>query len=192
MPVIIGPIVEEFIFRKLLMDKLGIYGDRVAIFVSAISFGLFHGNLYQFFYAALLGFVLAYLYSKTANVWYPIALHMLINFFGSVIPMLLADKITRYEEIITLSAEGKELSPELTEELTSLSMVVGGYSLLVIGMAIAGLVIFFKQRRQIFVSDRAEIEIPKERRVGVILGNVGVISYISISAILMILSILLG
>lgn len=57
-PVIIGPIVEEFIFRKLLMDKLGTYGDRLAISVSAIAFGLFHGNLSQFFYAVFLGFVL--------------------------------------------------------------------------------------------------------------------------------------
>ena len=58
--VIIGPIVEELMFRKLMIDRLGRYGDAVAITVSSIAFGLFHGNFYQFFYAAMLGFVLGY------------------------------------------------------------------------------------------------------------------------------------
>ncbi len=189
--VLIGPIFEELIFRKLLMDKLGIYGDRVAIFVSAIAFGLFHGNLYQFFYAAMIGFVLAYLYSKTSNVWYPIAIHMLVNFFGSVIPLLLQDKLVRYEEILLLVANGSELTPELTAELSALSAVVGAYSFLTIGMVIAGVIIFFKQRRRIFISDRAEVPIPKARRVSVILCNVGSISYIVLSGLLMLINILL-
>ena len=189
---IIGPIFEELMFRKLLMDKLGIYGDRVAIFVSAIAFGIFHGDLYQFFYATMLGFVLAYLYSKTSNVLYPIILHMLINFFGSVIPMLLADKLTRYEEILLLVSEGAELTPELTAEFEALTSIVFAYSIFAIGLVVAGLVIFFKQRRQIFVSDRAEIDIPKERRVSVILANVGAISFIVISVLSMFLRVLTG
>lgn len=187
--VLIGPIFEEIIFRKLLMDKLGIYGDRVAIFVSAIAFGLFHQNLYQFFYAAMIGFVLAYLYSKTANIWYPIAIHMLVNFFGSVIPILLSDKLARYEEILLHATNGAELTPELTAELSSLSAVVGTYSFLTVGMVIAGIVIFFKQRKRIFVSDRAEVPIPKERRVSVILCNLGSISYIVLCGLLMFVNI---
>ena len=187
--VIIGPIFEELMFRKLLMDKLGMYGDRTAIFVSAISFGLFHGNLYQFFYAAMLGFVLAYLYSKTSNVWYPIALHMIINFIGSVIPILLADKIARYEEIATVIANGGEITDELTAELASITPVVLGYSFFTIAMVVAGLVIFFKKRREIFVSDRCEILIPKERRVKVILANAGTILFLVLSGAMMLLSI---
>ena len=140
----------------------------------------------------MLGFVLAYLYSKTSNVWYPIALHMAINFLGSVVPMLLADKIARYEEIATIVANGEELTAELTAELAAITPFVLGYSLLTVGMAIAGLVIFFRRRRQIFVSDRCEILIPKERRTNVILANVGVISFLILSGILMFLSIFAG
>lgn len=186
--VVIGPIVEELIFRKLLMDKLGMYGDRLAIFVSAISFGIFHGNLYQFFYAAMLGFVLAYLYSKTANVWYPIALHMIINFFGSVIPMLLVDKMTRFEELSEIVMSGAEITDEIMTEFSQLSAVVGTYSLASIGMTIAGLVIFFRQRRRIFVSDRCEICIPRERRGGVIFANAGVILFLIATGVLTVLS----
>ena len=186
--VIIGPIVEELIFRKLLMDKLGMYGDRIAIVVSAVTFGFFHGNLYQFFYATLLGFVLAYLYSKTANVWYPILLHMIVNFMGSVIPMLLTDKIERFEEISEMVANGTELSDELMLEFTQISTVVGAYSIFVIGMFIAGLVIFLKNRKRIFISDRCEICIPKERRAKVIVGNAGMICFLLISLVFMFLS----
>lgn len=184
--VIIGPIVEELIFRKLLMDRLGIYGDRLAIFVSAIAFGIFHCNLYQFFYATLLGFVLAYMYSKTSNVWYPIGLHMIINFFGSVIPMLLMDKIVRFEELsaLIMNTAPENISNDVMLELTQLSAIVGGYSLLQIGMTVAGLIIFFKQRRKIFVSDRCEVSIPKNRRGNVIFGNAGVICFLVITGIL--------
>lgn len=190
--VIIGPIVEELIFRKLLMDKLGMYGDRLAIFVSAVSFGIFHGNLYQFFYAAMLGFVLAYLYSKTSNVWYPIAIHMTVNFLGSVIPMLLMDKMTRYEELSTLVMSGAEITDAMMTEFTQLSAVVGTYSLASLAISIAGLVIFFKQRRRIFVSDRCEIFIPKERRANVIFANAGVICFLAITGVITILNLLIS
>ena len=186
--VVIGPIVEELIFRKFLMDKLGMYGDRLAIFVSAISFGIFHGNLYQFFYAAMLGFILAYLYSKTSNIWYPIGLHMIINFIGSVIPMLLMDKMERFEELSEIVLGGTEISDEIMAEFSQLSMVVGTYSLLNMAMTVAGLVIFFRHRRRIFVSDRCEILIPKERRANVIFANAGVITFLVISAALMVLN----
>ena len=186
--VIIGPIVEELIFRKLLMDKLGMYGDRLAIIVSAVSFGIFHGNFYQFFYAAMIGFVLAYLYSKTSNIWYPIALHMIINFLGSVIPMLLMDKLARFEELSEIVLNGTEITDEISAEFAQLSTVVGTYSLVNIAMTIAGLVIFFKNRRRIFVSDRCEVLIPKERRANVIFANFGVISFLVICGALMALS----
>ncbi|MBE6536487.1 MAG: CPBP family intramembrane metalloprotease [Ruminococcaceae bacterium] len=186
--VVIGPIVEELIFRKLLMDKLGMYGDRLAIFVSAIAFGLFHANFYQLFYAMMLGAVLAYLYSKTSNIWYPIGLHMVINFLGSAIPMLIMDKITRFEELSNVIAGGAEITEEMMTELSQLSAVVGTYSLVNIGMLVAGLVIFFKNRRRIFVSDRCEICIPKERRMKVIFANVGVIAFLVVTGALTVLS----
>ena len=185
--VIIGPIVEELIFRKLLMDKLGMYGDRIGIIVSASAFALFHGNLYQLFYAFLLGIVLAYVYSKTSNILYPIILHMLFNFFGSVLPMLLMDSTNRYMELMELMIAGAEYD---TAEYTRLTMILGAYSLVQWTLVISGLVFLYKRRRQFFISDRCEVLIPKERRAGVILGNVGAILYIAISVILIALGIM--
>ena len=52
---IIGPIFEEILFRKILIDKTIKYGARISIIISALLFGLFHGNVNQFFYAFLMG-----------------------------------------------------------------------------------------------------------------------------------------
>ncbi|MBQ3016583.1 MAG: CPBP family intramembrane metalloprotease [Clostridia bacterium] len=184
--VIIGPIVEELIFRKLLMDKLGMYGDRVAIFVSAIAFGIFHGNLYQLFYATLLGLLLAYVYSKTSNILYPIGIHMILNFLGSIVPLPLVDYMERYLEIMEIIAVGGEYDQA---EFSRLALIVGTYSFIQMAIAITGFVFLIKRRRRIFVSDRCEILIPKRRRAAVILGNTGVILFIILMAATMVLNI---
>ena len=88
---IIGPILEELIFRKLLIDRTVKYGARVSIILSATLFGLMHGNLNQFFYAFLLGGFFAYIYMKTGKVTYTILLHVLLNLIGSVFSLLIAE-----------------------------------------------------------------------------------------------------
>ncbi|WP_082706418.1 CPBP family intramembrane glutamic endopeptidase [Methanobrevibacter sp. YE315] len=88
---IIGPIFEEFIFRKLLIDRTIKYGVTTSILLSAVLFGLFHGNLNQFFYAALIGSFFAYVYIKTGKITYPIILHIIVNIMGSVVSLFLVN-----------------------------------------------------------------------------------------------------
>ncbi len=87
--VIAAPIVEELMFRKFLIDRLVPYGQKTAVVVSGLAFGMFHGNFYQFFYAFSLGMIFAYLYSYTGKILYNIMLHMGINMIGGMIPLLL-------------------------------------------------------------------------------------------------------
>ncbi len=82
---ILSPIVEEFMFRRIMLDKLRPYGDKIAMVTSAIMFGLFHGNFSQFFYATAIGLVLAYVVIKTGSIKYSIILHIMVNMMGSVI-----------------------------------------------------------------------------------------------------------
>ena len=185
--VIIGPIVEELIFRKLLMDRLGIYGDRTAIVFSAVIFGLFHGNFYQLFYATLLGFLLAYVYARTSKLVYPIAIHMIVNFCGSVIPILLMDSFERFYELY----DEFTATTEFSSEFLRLYVMVGLYSFVTLSLLIAGIVIFIKNRRRIFVSDRCEVLIPKEKRCSVIIGNAGVVIFTVLMVASMILSVLM-
>lgn len=87
-PVVIGPILEELIFRKLMLDRTRAYGEKTAIIFSAICFGLFHGNLTQFLYAACVGLFLGYVYCKTGKVLHTMIMHMLLNGTSSVILLL--------------------------------------------------------------------------------------------------------
>ena len=97
---IIAPIFEEFLFRKMLIDRSIKYGARVSIILSAVLFGLFHGNLNQFFYAALIGGFFAYVYIKTGKLIYPIILHAFVNLMGSVVSLILANSIMNLETSI--------------------------------------------------------------------------------------------
>jgi membrane protease YdiL (CAAX protease family) len=83
-----APIVEELIFRKLLLNKLRRYGDIPAILISSIAFGLFHMNVAQMFYATALGIIFAYVAIRTNSIRYNILLHILINSMGVIIAPL--------------------------------------------------------------------------------------------------------
>jgi len=86
--VVLAPVFEELVFRKVLVDRVLPLGEWPAILFSGIAFGLFHGNLTQFFYAALLGMILAYVYVRTGNVLYTMGIHACINCLGGVLPLL--------------------------------------------------------------------------------------------------------
>lgn len=178
--VVIAPIVEELVFRKLLIDRLSIYGDHVAILFSAVAFGLMHANLYQLFYATLLGALFGYVYTCTRNVKYTIALHAAVNFLGSTVILLLA-KIKDYVSIFTQNA----LIISLAEELATLL-----YSTVQSGLIIAGAIVlvYRSKNREIRVSRDTEIYIPTRDIVKNGVSNYGSILFIATSIFLMVLS----
>ena len=79
-----APIIEELIFRKILIDKIGSHGEGLAVLVSGLLFGLMHGNLGQFFLAFNLGLLFAIVYIKTRNILYTMGLHFMINTYASL------------------------------------------------------------------------------------------------------------
>ncbi|MBB2181653.1 CPBP family intramembrane metalloprotease [Lachnospiraceae bacterium MD1] len=89
---LIAPIVEEIIFRKLLLEKLRRFGDIPAMLLSGIAFGLYHMNLAQFVYASVLGIIFAYVVLKTNTIKYTIVLHMMINAMGTSFLPLVSDQ----------------------------------------------------------------------------------------------------
>lgn len=97
MTVLIAPVVEELIFRKLMLDRTRNYGEKAAIVFSALCFGLFHGNLTQFLYTFTVGLFLGYVYCKTGKVVVTMVMHGLLNLISSVI-MLLAPMMTMEEK----------------------------------------------------------------------------------------------
>jgi membrane protease YdiL (CAAX protease family) len=77
---IIAPIFEEFLYRGAVLRSFEKYGRKFAILVSAILFGLMHGNFYQIFMAAGIGIILGYLATEY-SIKLTIILHMINNTF---------------------------------------------------------------------------------------------------------------
>lgn len=152
--VIMAPVCEEFLFRKLLIDRVRIYGDKAAILMSAIIFGLSHGNFYQFFYAFGIGAVFAYVYIRTGRLRYTILFHMMINFLGSIAAMHVQD-----------------LGPFAVL-----------YALFLYGSVIAGITLFFTFRKRL-VLWAGEKEVWGREDNKILFLNAGMIIFFLLSAI---------
>lgn len=91
---IIVPITEELFFRGLIYGRLRqAMRPIVAILISSIVFGIFHGNVVQGVYAFLIGCTLALVYEKTDSLILSIFGHGLINAIGMGLPSLELDKL---------------------------------------------------------------------------------------------------
>ena len=84
---LLAPIAEELLFRGLIQRSMMPYGRNFAIFVSAFTFGLFHGNLVQTPFAFLVGLVLGYVAAEYSIGW-SMLLHMINN-------LVVADALNR-------------------------------------------------------------------------------------------------
>lgn len=149
--VILAPIAEELFFRKVLIDKTLVCGEKTAIFASAFVFSLIHGNFQQSFYAFFLGLLFAFLYVKTGNIIYPMILHIIINFFGSFLIKYILDQIPA--EILEASEE---------QIMTSMStpgagmMILSIFLCIVFSFAIMGIVIYIKNRKKFSLVEEKE------------------------------------
>lgn len=76
---LLGPVTEEIIFRGFIVGALKKYGKVFAICVSAILFGLLHGNLVQGIFAIGVGIIFAYVTVEYSIKW-AMALHIANNF----------------------------------------------------------------------------------------------------------------
>ncbi len=83
------PIVEELLFRGVLFRVLR---RRMsfpwAMIISAVVFGVYHGNLVQFVYAGLCGVLLAYLYEKYHTILAPILSHAAMNIVAIIMTQM--------------------------------------------------------------------------------------------------------
>ncbi|MBS6644175.1 MAG: CPBP family intramembrane metalloprotease [Clostridiaceae bacterium] len=134
--VLIGPVIEEYLFRRLLVDRIRMYGEGTAVLVSGFLFGVSHGNFYQFFYAFALGAILAYVYCKTSRLRYTVIMHMMIN--SSSVILLMMMKFPGVNDI---------LNSQIITDRQLLSALPGMlliflYELAAIGLTVAGIVLF--------------------------------------------------
>lgn len=78
-------LVEEFLFRGWLLAALQPCGEGRALLLSALLFGLAHGNLTQLPFALLLGLLFGYVYLRTGRLWIGMVIHFLNNALSVVL-----------------------------------------------------------------------------------------------------------
>ena len=84
--VILPPLVEETVFRGLILHYLKKGGARfwAANLIQAVLFGIYHGNLIQGIYAFCIGVLLGYLAERYNSLIIPVLVHALFNLFGTL------------------------------------------------------------------------------------------------------------
>jgi len=180
--VILAPLIEEFIFRRFLIDRMRPYGEKLAVVTSALMFGLFHGNLSQMFYAFTLGLVFGYVYLRTGKLRYSVGLHMLINFFGGVVSVELAKRAASGLEALgdlDPSALMQSDMPDISAVLTPGVIALGVYAVALFACAIAGLVILCIRSRKVYFNP-TPLELQRGQRFSTAYLNAGMLLFIAV------------
>lgn len=96
---IMAPITEEIIFRGAGLRALEKHGKVFAIIMTALLFGLFHENLYQVYFAALIGLGFGYIAFEYSIFW-----AIFFHIFNNLVIAEGLDFLTNYipESIVNL------------------------------------------------------------------------------------------
>ncbi len=76
---VMAPLVEEFVFRGVIMQPLRRYGDSFAVITTAVIFALVHGSPSNIIFAFLSGTAIGYAVIYSKSLWAGIAIHALNN-----------------------------------------------------------------------------------------------------------------
>ena len=81
---LIGPVIEELIYRGLVIKLISPYGKGLAVLVSAVIFGIMHGNIPQAASAFAGGLIYAMVAVYCGSIVPSIIIHIINNCFASV------------------------------------------------------------------------------------------------------------
>lgn len=98
---VIGPIVEELVFREGICGYLirSGSGHWRAIWISATLFGIIHFNPAQIPFAILMGIILGVIYTKTGNIVLTSIIHILNNSIAMIEVNVLGDKVLEFSMV---------------------------------------------------------------------------------------------
>lgn len=120
-------VVEEFIFRGLILNGYKRRNPLMAIVISSLLFGLMHMNLNQFSYAFVIGVIFAFLAYATGSLLPSILGHFIIN--GTSV-------------VMTHLSSGATQEPVATDVKLQVVQYIFAYA--VLGMiALVGLIVAF-------------------------------------------------
>ncbi len=117
---LVAPVIEELLCRGFVLKNLSRVSQRFGIMVSALFFGLMHGNVSQFIFGFIMGIFLAHINIKHNSLLPSIIVHAFANTFSIV---------TAYSGL---------LDNQFTAMLTGMTMFV---------LAVIGTVLFIKFKK---------------------------------------------
>ena len=169
--------------------------------MSGVMFGLFHGNLNQFVYAAALGAFFAFIYVRTGKIRYTMILHAMVNSMATIGTLLLkmfSEGTTGYlEGTETLaSVSSLDLYGLLRDPLSG-AMYLGGalglcvWLLAIAAFVITGIILWIVKGKKLFLLPSRDLSVPKGKHFLTAFLNPGMICF-SIVWILLIGSSLFG
>lgn len=183
---VIGPIVEEFMTRKLIIDKTIKYGEGISLVLSATIFALVHGNFSQSFYAFGLGACFAYIYIKTGSIKYSTIMHIIIN--SSSVFLVLWLKGSGLNESNLTELSNKPNYTELVSFIDSLSTInylylalIALYFILYTVFIIMGIILWIKKMKSFKLNSGEFKTYSKKEKFNIIFLNWGMLIFILIS-----------
>jgi len=190
----IGPIFEEIVFRKMIIDRTVRYGEKAAILFSALCFGMYHMNLFQFFYTFGFGLILGYIYVRSGDVKLPIILHIAINSLNTIIVPFLIRQSAYYEfiDMLTENTITEQFIIENTaffEEHLIWILLFLLYVFLYYAMIIVGVIMLITKRKKLEIHEREE-QIPDKTGIRTAFVNIGMIIFAVITIGMITLSLL--
>ncbi|NLJ30945.1 MAG: CPBP family intramembrane metalloprotease [Clostridiales bacterium] len=147
---VIPPIVEELLFRGMVLNGLRKFGNTFAVFGSALLFGLYHGNLIQMVFAFIAGLVMAFAVIRTGSLWTSILIHCVNNSISFAVEMT-----QRYA------------GAEAAGRLDTIVMTA------VIALGILSLIYLLIREKHLFRGEPHNPLLPVSARVGAMLWNPG-------------------
>lgn len=166
--VLIAPVVEEFCYRGVVVSALRRWGDLTAALVSALLFAMAHFSFLALPVVFVGGFVMAYLYVRTGNLWVNIAIHFLNNLFATL-PIMLGYFF------------GESIVGPANDAVVLAVLVLGICSL-------AFLLLRFAVRRVSPFPNPIESGVRVSAKIGQIFANPGMICYLLLFVLLSVLS----
>lgn len=183
---IIGPFMEELLYRKAVIDRLAVFGEKTAVLLSALLFGLCHGNFYQFFYAFGIGLVFGYVYIRTGKLRYSFFMHMTVNSLSCILTYLLERSDSEW--LGKIAEEIQNTPGVISEELLNLTperilfLVVEAISIFMMIFAVIGLIMLISRRKNIYFNP-APLELQNKHTFSLAMKTPGIIVFVGLCVI---------
>ena len=147
-----APLCEEWFFRKLLLDRACIYGEKLAIFVSALLFAFYHTSIYQFFYAFFVGLIFGYLYLRTGRLWVTARMHAIYNLVCIILPYVML-RFGIFGAFMEAETVDEQIAVILANPVGAAVACVYGF--ICLGLLIGGCLLLDKYRKKVFFKPAA-------------------------------------